>query len=192
MVQMTGSSSPSKRKFNFSFSVQKYSYISEVGYCKILKYRYFLSATKIFTCISWSLPRESPIGLQETVSPSILGITRFSLYLFILLQYIQATQLNVECRQTERLFKFADVCVAGYSSSKNEILELRLPPRLLADANKVMSQTSETSVVYCNKNPIDTSVCCVQGLCAERDFKVVHGGLTDTPVHCLKHIPGTR
>eukprot|EP00066_Takifugu_rubripes_P010142 XP_003977724.1 PREDICTED: WD repeat-containing protein 73 [Takifugu rubripes] len=58
------------------------------------------------------------------------------------------------------------VCVAGYSSSKNEILELRLPPRLLADANK--------------------------GLCAERDFKVVHGGLTDTPVHCLKHIPGTR
>lgn len=126
------------------------------------------------------------------MSPSIPGITRFSLYLFILLQYIQANQLSVECRQTERLFKFAAVCVAGYSSSKNEILELRLPPRLLADANKVMSQTSESSVVYCNKNSIDSSVCCVQGLCAERDFKVVHGGLTDTPVHCLKHIPGTR
>lgn len=35
-------------------------------------------------------------------------------------------------------------------------------------------------------------VCCVQGLCAERDFKVVHGGFTDGPVHCLKHVPGTR
>lgn len=100
--------------------------------------------------------------------------------------------MSVECRQTERLFTFAAVCVAGYSSSKNEILELRLPPKLLADANKVRTQPSETSVVYRNKNSIDTSVCCVQGLCAERDFRVVHGGLTDTPVHCLKHIPGTR
>ncbi|XP_036930237.1 WD repeat-containing protein 73 isoform X1 [Acanthopagrus latus] len=58
------------------------------------------------------------------------------------------------------------VCVAGYSSSKNEILELRLPPKLFASENK--------------------------GLCAERDFKVVHGGFTDGPVHCLKHVPGTR
>lgn len=90
------------------------------------------------------------------------------------------------------MFKFAAVCVAGYSSSKNELLELRLPPRLLADANKVKSPTSETSVVYQHENSIETGVCCVQGLCAERDFKVVHGGLTDTPVCCLKHIPGTR
>lgn len=29
------------------------------------------------------------------------------------------------------------MCVAGYSSSKNEILELRLPPKLFADENKV-------------------------------------------------------
>ncbi|KAG7454897.1 WD repeat-containing protein 73 [Solea senegalensis] len=58
------------------------------------------------------------------------------------------------------------VCVAGCRPSKNEILELRLPLKLFADENK--------------------------GLCAERDFKVVHGGFTDVPVHCLRHIPGTR
>ncbi|XP_051261369.1 WD repeat-containing protein 73 [Dicentrarchus labrax] len=58
------------------------------------------------------------------------------------------------------------VCVAGFTSSKNEILELRLPLKLFADENK--------------------------GLCAERDFKVVHGGFTDAPVRCLRHIPGTR
>uniref|UniRef100_A0A3B4AXF9 WD repeat domain 73 n=1 Tax=Periophthalmus magnuspinnatus TaxID=409849 RepID=A0A3B4AXF9_9GOBI len=58
------------------------------------------------------------------------------------------------------------VCVAGFSSSKNEILELSLPLRLLAEQNK--------------------------GLCAERDFKVVHGGFSEAPIHSLKHIPGTR
>ncbi|KAI3361258.1 hypothetical protein L3Q82_012925 [Scortum barcoo] len=58
------------------------------------------------------------------------------------------------------------VCVAGYTSSKNEILELHLPLKLFADEKK--------------------------GLCAQRDFRVVHGGFTDSPVHCLKHIPGTR
>ncbi|XP_047453701.1 WD repeat-containing protein 73 [Mugil cephalus] len=58
------------------------------------------------------------------------------------------------------------VCVAGFSPSKNEILELRLPLKLLADENK--------------------------GLCAERDFKVANGGFTDGPVCCLRHIPGTR
>ncbi|CAK6975013.1 WD repeat-containing protein 73 [Scomber scombrus] len=58
------------------------------------------------------------------------------------------------------------VCVAGYHQSKNEILELRLPLKLLADENK--------------------------GLCAERDFKVIHGGFTDGPVRRLKHIPGTK
>ncbi|XP_067113634.1 WD repeat-containing protein 73 [Osmerus mordax] len=58
------------------------------------------------------------------------------------------------------------ICVAGYSSTKNEILELLLPLKLFADDN--------------------------QGLCAERDFKVVHGGFTNGPVNCLKHIQGTR
>ncbi|XP_013885751.1 integrator complex assembly factor WDR73 [Austrofundulus limnaeus] len=58
------------------------------------------------------------------------------------------------------------VCVAGYSSSKNDILELRLPLKVFADENK--------------------------GLCAERDFKVVHGGFTGSPVRCLRHVPGTR
>ncbi|KAI9520235.1 hypothetical protein NQZ68_020135 [Dissostichus eleginoides] len=58
------------------------------------------------------------------------------------------------------------VCVAGYSSSTNEILELQLPLKLFADENK--------------------------GLCAERDFKVVHGGFTEGPVRCLRHVPGTR
>ncbi|CAG6014450.1 unnamed protein product [Menidia menidia] len=58
------------------------------------------------------------------------------------------------------------VCVAGFSSSRNEILELRLPLKLFADENK--------------------------GLCAERDFKVVRGGFADGPVCCLRHIPGTR
>ncbi|KAL3064921.1 hypothetical protein OYC64_001034 [Pagothenia borchgrevinki] len=58
------------------------------------------------------------------------------------------------------------VCVAGYSSSKNEIIELQLPLKLFAEENK--------------------------GLCAERDFKVVHGGFTESPVRCLRHVPGTR
>ncbi|MBN3304199.1 WDR73 protein, partial [Amia calva] len=31
-----------------------------------------------------------------------------------------------------------------------------------------------------------------QGLCPERDFKVEHGGFSDTPIHCLKHVLGTR
>ncbi|XP_075937188.1 integrator complex assembly factor WDR73 isoform X1 [Anarhichas minor] len=58
------------------------------------------------------------------------------------------------------------VCVAGFSPSTNEILELHLPLKLFADDNK--------------------------GLCAERDFKVVHGGFTDGPVRVLRHVPGTR
>ncbi|RVE63069.1 hypothetical protein OJAV_G00163160 [Oryzias javanicus] len=58
------------------------------------------------------------------------------------------------------------VCVAGFSSSKNELLELRLPLKLFAEENK--------------------------GLCAERDFKVVHGGFSECPVSCLRHVPGTR
>uniref|UniRef100_A0A1A8BDM8 WD repeat domain 73 n=1 Tax=Nothobranchius kadleci TaxID=1051664 RepID=A0A1A8BDM8_NOTKA len=58
------------------------------------------------------------------------------------------------------------VCVAGYSSPRNEILELRLPLKLFADENK--------------------------GLCAERDFKVVHGGFTEGPVRHLRHVPGSR
>uniref|UniRef100_A0A665U126 WD repeat domain 73 n=1 Tax=Echeneis naucrates TaxID=173247 RepID=A0A665U126_ECHNA len=58
------------------------------------------------------------------------------------------------------------VCVGGYSSSRNEMLELHLPLKLFADENK--------------------------GLCAERDFKVLHGGFTDGPVRCLVHVPGTR
>ncbi|KAK0141075.1 WD repeat-containing protein 73 [Merluccius polli] len=58
------------------------------------------------------------------------------------------------------------ICVAGFGSGRNEILELHLPPKLFADENK--------------------------GLCAQRDFKVVHGGFTDGPIHCLRHIPGTR
>ncbi|XP_034466691.1 WD repeat-containing protein 73 isoform X1 [Hippoglossus hippoglossus] len=58
------------------------------------------------------------------------------------------------------------VCVAGCIASKNEILELRLPLKLFADENK--------------------------GLCAERDFKVVHGGFAEGPVRCLRHVPGTR
>lgn len=32
---------------------------------------------------------------------------------------------------------FTAVCVAGYCSSRNEILELCLPPKLFADENKV-------------------------------------------------------
>ncbi|CAL8340063.1 integrator complex assembly factor WDR73 [Gadus morhua] len=58
------------------------------------------------------------------------------------------------------------ICVAGFGPDRNEILELHLPPKLFADENK--------------------------GLCAERDFKVVHGGFSDGPVHRLRHIQGTR
>lgn len=36
---------------------------------------------------------------------------------------------------------FVGVCVAGYSQAKNEILELRLPLKLLADENKVKIRT---------------------------------------------------
>lgn len=36
---------------------------------------------------------------------------------------------------------FVGVCVAGFSQSKNEILELRLPLKLLADENKVKIRT---------------------------------------------------
>ncbi|XP_068179121.1 WD repeat-containing protein 73 [Antennarius striatus] len=74
-------------------------------------------------------------------------------------------QLGCPTRVTEWTSE-KTVCVAGYTSSKNEILELRLPLKLLAGENK--------------------------GLCAERDFRVVHGGFTDGPVCCLRHIPGTR
>ncbi|KAL6469953.1 hypothetical protein MHYP_G00210720 [Metynnis hypsauchen] len=56
------------------------------------------------------------------------------------------------------------VCVAGYSSPKNEILELLLPLKLYAGDK--------------------------QGLCPERDFKVQHGGFCDEPVECLRHIFG--
>ncbi|XP_068613282.1 WD repeat-containing protein 73 [Brachionichthys hirsutus] len=58
------------------------------------------------------------------------------------------------------------LCVAGFSPSQNEILELQLPRKLLAGDD--------------------------QGLCAERDFRVLHGGSTDGPVCCLRHVPGTR
>ncbi|XP_051960656.1 WD repeat-containing protein 73 [Xyrauchen texanus] len=58
------------------------------------------------------------------------------------------------------------ICVAGCTSSRSEILELLLPLKLYAGDN--------------------------QGLCAERDFKVLHGGFSEEPVECLIHIPGTR
>ncbi|CAL1611524.1 unnamed protein product [Knipowitschia caucasica] len=58
------------------------------------------------------------------------------------------------------------VCVAGFSPANNEILELSLPLRLLAEQNK--------------------------GLRAERDFKILHGGFCEVPVHSFKHVPGTR
>ncbi|KAJ8275692.1 hypothetical protein COCON_G00074440 [Conger conger] len=58
------------------------------------------------------------------------------------------------------------ICVAGFSTTKiNEILELHLPQKLFAKGN--------------------------QGLCAERDFKVGHGGFSEDPVNCLKHIART-
>ncbi|XP_019655805.1 WD repeat-containing protein 73 isoform X3 [Ailuropoda melanoleuca] len=59
------------------------------------------------------------------------------------------------------------VFVAGYESlKKNEILHLILPLRLSVKEN--------------------------QGLCPERDFKVCHGGFSDTSVFDLKHVPDTR
>uniref|UniRef100_A0A2D4NUG2 WD repeat-containing protein 73 n=1 Tax=Micrurus surinamensis TaxID=129470 RepID=A0A2D4NUG2_MICSU len=58
------------------------------------------------------------------------------------------------------------ICVAAYENgSTNEILQLLLPPRLLAKQNK--------------------------GLCPERDFKVERGGICDRPIYRLKHVPGT-
>ncbi|XP_062867767.1 WD repeat-containing protein 73 [Trichomycterus rosablanca] len=54
------------------------------------------------------------------------------------------------------------ICVAGYSSAKSEILELLLPLKLYVKGN--------------------------QGLCPERDFKVLHGGFSDEQVKCLRHV----
>ncbi|XP_050949911.1 WD repeat-containing protein 73 [Labeo rohita] len=59
-----------------------------------------------------------------------------------------------------------NICVAGYTGARSEILELLLPLKLYAGEN--------------------------QGLCAERDFKVQHGGFSEEPVENLIHIPGTR
>ncbi|XP_073681183.1 integrator complex assembly factor WDR73 [Garra rufa] len=59
-----------------------------------------------------------------------------------------------------------NICVAGYTGARSEILELLLPLKLYAGEN--------------------------QGLCAERDFKVQHGGFSEEPVESLIHIPGTR
>ncbi|CAN0173528.1 unnamed protein product [Lampetra planeri] len=58
------------------------------------------------------------------------------------------------------------VCVAGFNSEKkNEILELGLPQKLLPKEK--------------------------QGMCPERDFKVVHGGFSNRPVYRLESIRGT-
>nr|XP_061789105.1 WD repeat-containing protein 73-like [Nerophis lumbriciformis] len=58
------------------------------------------------------------------------------------------------------------VCVASCDAfNKNHILELGLPPKLFAQQ---------------------------QGVCAERDFRVLHGGFCPGPVSVLKHFPGTR
>ncbi|KAG7483830.1 hypothetical protein MATL_G00042570 [Megalops atlanticus] len=81
------------------------------------------------------------------------------------------TDLHVfELQQPTQVIEWTaekSICVAGYSATKkNEILELLLPQKLFARDN--------------------------QGLCPERDFRVDHGGFTEEPVNCLRHIPGTR
>uniref|UniRef100_UPI00358E9C80 WD repeat-containing protein 73-like n=1 Tax=Myxine glutinosa TaxID=7769 RepID=UPI00358E9C80 len=48
----------------------------------------------------------------------------------------------------------------------NDILELQLPSKLLQLSN--------------------------QEMCPERDFKVIHGGFSERPIHCLKFIPEHR
>ncbi|KAF7226742.1 cilia- and flagella-associated protein 418 isoform X2 [Nothobranchius furzeri] len=86
-------------------------------------------------------------------------------YLFLRYKDLHVFQLENPTRVIEWTSE-KTVCVAGYSSPRNEILELRLPLKLFADENK--------------------------GLCAERDFKVVHGGFTEGPVRHLRHVPGSR
>ncbi|MGH0175400.1 UNVERIFIED_CONTAM: hypothetical protein FKN15_070929 [Acipenser sinensis] len=75
-----------------------------------------------------------------------------------------------ELQETTQVIEWTgekSICVAGSKSgSRNEILELALPQRLYSKQN--------------------------QGLCPERDFKVVHGGFSDRPIRCLKHIRRTR
>ncbi|XP_028655234.1 WD repeat-containing protein 73 isoform X1 [Erpetoichthys calabaricus] len=59
------------------------------------------------------------------------------------------------------------ICVAGFKSGgRSEILELTLPQKLCAKED--------------------------QGLCPERDFKMEHGGFSERPIYCLKHVQGTR
>ena len=48
--------------------------------------------------------------------------------------------------KSKSLFMFAGVCIAGYSSSTNEILELCLPPKLFADENKVRKHPNSPNV----------------------------------------------
>ncbi|XP_075995131.1 integrator complex assembly factor WDR73 [Genypterus blacodes] len=82
------------------------------------------------------------------------------------------TYTDLHVFQLERLTRVIEwtsarsVCVAGCSSTSSELLELHLPLKLFAEENK--------------------------GLCAQRDFKVLHGGFTDGPVLRLTHVPGTR
>lgn len=64
---------------------------------------------------------------------------------------------------------FSAVCVAGYSSSKNEILELSLPPKLCADENKVTNIKTFQTLTFiivntmskCHFNPLAQYVCVV-------------------------------
>lgn len=71
----------------------------------------------------------------------------------------------VETNKNNRLF--TAVCVAGYCSSRNEILELCLPPKLFADENKVTNIKNISNFeVYYYKHNIQMSllslcVCCV-------------------------------
>lgn len=59
--------------------------------------------------------------------------------LLIIVDHVTQTYTGGDVLTLSKLciIMFTAVCVAGYSSSKNEILELLLPLKLFADENKV-------------------------------------------------------
>lgn len=89
------------------------------------------------------------------------------------------------------LLCFPGICVAGYTAgAKSEILELLLPLKLYAGDNQVNKEESIARWTEIGFKCL--LIIILKGLCAERDFKVQHGGFSEEPIECLIHIPGTR
>lgn len=108
----------------------------------------FPSGTKTFMCISLNIPPRSSSGRQGRVSWSnnlkyddVAWRTWFWFCCHRRQLFSSLFISQIICINLFFFGVFVGVCVAGYSRSKNEILELRLPLKLLADENKVKIRT---------------------------------------------------